>query len=637
MKKRIRSRAEQHNRTTKKKQKSEIAVRILRKNIKSLIGYEVFLKLVMVMVCFPLSYYLFQLTMFLSGYRYLTAENLNRFLRHPQVYIYLLVMALLVIAVTAIDLSGVLFLLEHSRRGSKTDLFDALHFSLWTVKRLALPGRFPAAVTAALSAVLFSLGMVPSVVSRATLSDFIMRRLKGHPTLIVLIVCVVVALALFCFTHLYEFHFVVLEGCTWKEAHRRSKALSRHRHRKDAAFLVLSMAVFYLIYFAAIAAGVLVAIAINRLFAWSTGLHALSETVALVILAAGLIVFTALAAPVGYILISIRYVRHREEEAQETNEESESLPLELAGRWERKRANRSPGRRRFRARYAGPLLALAAILVLPLYIRFVHHGYNLNVEYLHTMEVTAHRGASRYYPENTMAAFTGAVKQGANWIELDVHESSDGQIFVMHDSSFLRTAGVEKSAWELTYDEIASLDAGSFFSDKYAGEQIPLLSEVIRYAKEQRIPLNIEIKPSGHEETLESDLVRLLEEEDFIDQCVVTSQSYGSISKVKDLNKDIKTIYVMGFAYGNINRLKKADGFSVRYTSVSRELVRRVHNAGREIYAWTVNNRWAIDDMIDQQVDNIITDNVPLARSRIEKNRSGNAFSSYLRLLNELI
>ena len=196
---------------------------------------------------------------------------------------------------------------------------------------------------------------------------------------------------------------------------------------------------------------------------------------------------------------------------------------------------------------------------------------------------------------------------------------------------------MNKSAWDLTYDEIAGLDAGSFFSRNFAGEKIPLLSDVIDFAKRAKIPLNIEIKPSGHEESLESDLVNLLREKNFTGQCVVTSQSYGSIAKVKDLDPDIKTIYVMGFAYGNISRLKKADGFSVRYTSVTRDLVSRVHNAGREIYAWTVNSRWAIDDMIDRQVDNIITDNVPLAKSRIEKKESGDLLNEYIRLLNDLI
>ena len=107
----------------------------------------------------------------------------------------------------------------------------------------------------------------------------------------------------------------------------------------------------------------------------------------------------------------------------------------------------------------------ASVGICSFYVYQGHKGeFNRDIEIVKTMEVTAHRGASRFFPENTMAAFQGALEAGADWIELDVHESKDGQIFVMHDKSFKRTTGVNALAWTLTYDEIAELDAGSFFS-----------------------------------------------------------------------------------------------------------------------------------------------------------------------------
>lgn len=63
---------------------------------------------------------------------------------------------------------------------------------------------------------------------------------------------------------------------------------------------------------------------------------------------------------------------------------------------------------------------------------------------------------------------------GADWIELDVQQSRDGQIIVIHDTNFRRTTGVDANTWELDYEEIAKLDAGSFFDAAYAGERIPL-------------------------------------------------------------------------------------------------------------------------------------------------------------------
>lgn len=132
---------------------------------------------------------------------------------------------------------------------------------------------------------------------------------------------------------------------------------------------------------------------------------------------------------------------------------------------------------------------------------------NFNIEYLHTTEVTAHRGASSVYPENTLRAFSGAVELGADWIELDVQQTRDGQIIVMHDTNLARTTGLRQDIWQTDYAQIAGLDAGSWFSEEFAGEPVPLLSDALSFAKEHDIRLNIELKPTGHETDFEQAVV----------------------------------------------------------------------------------------------------------------------------------
>ena len=114
----------------------------------------------------------------------------------------------------------------------------------------------------------------------------------------------------------------------------------------------------------------------------------------------------------------------------------------------------------------------------------------------------------------------------------------------------------------------------------------------------------------------------------------MTSQAYNSIAKVKQLDEEITTVYVMGRADGNINRLEYADAFSVRSSSISERLVHRVHNKGKYIYAWTVNTRDAINTMIDRNVDNIITDDVPLAFNCIGRKTTTDAVNDYIDFLN---
>lgn len=260
---------------------------------------------------------------------------------------------------------------------------------------------------------------------------------------------------------------------------------------------------------------------------------------------------------------------------------------------------------------------------------------NFNIEYLHTTEVTAHRGASSVYPENTLRAFSGAVELGADWIELDVQQTRDGQIIVMHDTNLARTTGLRQDIWQTDYAQIAGLDAGSWFSEEFAGEPVPLLSDALSFAKEHDIRLNIELKPTGHETDFEQAVVDLVRQADYLEQCVITSQSYAVLEAVKAYAPEVKTVYVMSVAFGNLLKLDAADAFSVKSINITSGMVSQLHNAGKEIYAWTVNTSNNLDKMIRLQVDNIITDDIALAKERIYANKTSNIIQEYLALLSQ--
>ncbi len=108
-------------------------------------------------------------------------------------------------------------------------------------------------------------------------------------------------------------------------------------------------------------------------------------------------------------------------------------------------------------------------------------------------KVWAHRGASAYAPENTIAAFRMAVEMGADGVELDVHESADGKLMVIHDETVDRTSNGSGRVVDMTCQELKQLDFSNGF-DKYAGARIPTLREVFGLLKNTNITINIEIK-----------------------------------------------------------------------------------------------------------------------------------------------
>lgn len=125
--------------------------------------------------------------------------------------------------------------------------------------------------------------------------------------------------------------------------------------------------------------------------------------------------------------------------------------------------------------------------------------------------VTFHRGDCTVAPENTLPAFRSAILKGGDRIELDVQMTSDGVVVVTHDSNLKRCTGKNAKVYDLTYAEVAQLDAGRWFSSRFADTRIPTLEQVLQLCR-GRIGLNVEIKPSAATPALEAETVRLLRE-----------------------------------------------------------------------------------------------------------------------------
>lgn len=112
----------------------------------------------------------------------------------------------------------------------------------------------------------------------------------------------------------------------------------------------------------------------------------------------------------------------------------------------------------------------------------------------------AHRGAGKLAPENTLAAFRVGASHGWRAFECDVKLSRDGVPFLLHDDSLERTTHRQGLAAEFDWAELSRLDAGSWHSRAYAGEPLPSLDAVARFARRNGHALNIELKPSPGQE-----------------------------------------------------------------------------------------------------------------------------------------
>ena len=233
---------------------------------------------------------------------------------------------------------------------------------------------------------------------------------------------------------------------------------------------------------------------------------------------------------------------------------------------------------------------------------------------LFNIQITSHRGSSLQAPENTMPAIEKAIENMTDYIEIDVQMTKDGEVMLMHDQSLKRTTGVNAKMQDMTYDEVIMLDAGSWFDEEFAGTSVPSLEEVIKTVK-GHANLNIELKKNAMGDMLPEKVVELIERYDMEKQCVITSTSHEYLKKVKELNGNLRTGYIVMAAYGNYFEDDSVDFFSVCSSYLSESTVKQARQCGKEIHAWTVNSIKELDRMKRIQVDNVITDNPVLARS----------------------
>lgn len=229
--------------------------------------------------------------------------------------------------------------------------------------------------------------------------------------------------------------------------------------------------------------------------------------------------------------------------------------------------------------------------------------------------VTAHRGSSIQAPENSLSAIRQAIEDGADFAEIDVQETRDGVLVLLHDTDLMRIAGLPKKIWEVDYAEIKDLDAGSWFSDAFADERIPTLAQTIDLAKDQ-IRLNIELKYNGHDQDLAGRVARLVKIRTFEDRCIITSLDYKGLMAVRAIDADLRLGLIVTVAMGDVSKLQ-VDLLSVNREQATPAQVRTNRSAGLETHVWTVNDREDMVRMIERGVDNVITDEPSLLREVI--------------------
>ncbi|TYP92585.1 glycerophosphoryl diester phosphodiesterase [Fodinibius salinus] len=249
----------------------------------------------------------------------------------------------------------------------------------------------------------------------------------------------------------------------------------------------------------------------------------------------------------------------------------------------------------------------------------MNNDHQLPALYNQTSEeviIIAHRGASAYYPENTMPAFKAAVEMGAEMIELDVMMSKDGVPIVFHDSTLYSHTNGEGLVKDYTLEELKKLDAGSWFSDEFAGTRIPTLDEVLGFAA-GKIAVNIEIKSEAVSDKVEGGVVEksleLVSKHNMKEHVLFSSFDYLALEQLHRLKADVMVAMLFDdrqLARKLPHKLIKplhATAFNCHFRELSRRWLKDLQEYNIPHFIYTVNNARKMKRLINSGVTGIFT------------------------------
>lgn len=218
---------------------------------------------------------------------------------------------------------------------------------------------------------------------------------------------------------------------------------------------------------------------------------------------------------------------------------------------------------------------------------------------LSAAKVIGHRGLAGLAPENTMASFVAARDAGLRWVELDAKLCGSGELIVLHDNTVDRTSNGHGRAQQLTLTQLQTLDAGSWFDRRFAGERIPLLQEVLGFCADHGMGINIELKPNPVDYVATAGAVAtLLQRGDWLARLplLVSSFSLQSLRAMQRYLPELPRGFLLERRRSIANiltELDALDAISFHYDDnlITAEQIAAVRASGREVLVWTVNDQ----------------------------------------------
>lgn len=560
-------------------------------NAKTIFQMEMIYKMVAVALGFPLIVLLLTLTLKIAGINYLTNEYIMKAILNP-IVIIVVVLAIFAVSFYCIyEMSFINMTYEFTKRNYKPSIFEIFSAAFKRLKRALKISNIGWIIWQSVSMLIMNAAVIYYCFCSNTLINLInMYIIKGRLWTKFAVAAVIVLIMALASFNMYTFIIWNVKRCSFSKAAKKSFKIVKNNIAKSILpvlayniVILIIVSLLYVVISIILVAGVKIlsmtymasAVYLSIIKYIKMGINFLLICIA--IPALQIVVINSYYSCVGFRKI----------------------------KFEEKRVSKNYDA--YRKIYNVILVVCIIVNIANIVFSFNKNPFD-NVAIFHETNITAHRGSSKYAPENTLSAFKKAIEDMADYIELDARETKDGHIVIMHDNSVYRTTGATGNISDMTLSEVKKLDAGYLFQDEYKDEKVPTLEEVLELIKGKSIKLNIEIKTYNNSSEIADKVVSILEKYDMAGRCVITSFDYNTLKEVKRVNPKIQVGYILSIAYGNYYDMPDIDFLSMNASFLSKSEVDAIHNSGKQVFAWTINSETSIRNLTNKGVDNIITD-----------------------------
>ncbi|MFS0782060.1 glycerophosphodiester phosphodiesterase family protein [Bacillus sp. 1P06AnD] len=556
-------------------------------NWKNLLLFAILYALFGLLFLYPLLRSILLATIQEAHLQYLTAQNLYTWISAPTTIPLCLLTAILLGNYIMIEFAVLITHFDFVRRGEKIGFFNMVGSGIKEASRIFWPANW---LFVPLALVLFPLTSFPLLTDLTVnlrIPEFIIDFLREKPLLYLFYLMVLLAIHLIVFYLFFSLCFFTLEKLNFTHSCKRSIQLIQGRLFKIFLSYVWWMVQVLFLVLLVITALLLLFVIRVKMFESDPVTAFLDDF--MVWKQISFLLFSIFTLVGTFSFMCYTY-------------------FQLTNKW------KITERKNKKIKWASFTFSAIQVLVI-IFLTGMYLDYRNGAYFFYDrpqLHITAHRAGAALAPENTLAALNQAIEAKATMAEIDVQQTKDGKLIVMHDSDFKRVAKVPKKVWTVSAEEAQTFEVGSSFSKKFKGEKIPLLEEMIKEA-DGRIKLMIELKMNGHDKQLVKRVLQVIQKNNFTDQCIVASMDARLLQQVKTMDPTIKTAYITAVAYGNLHLMKNVDVFSIEASFVNSDLVASLQSTGKEVFVWTVNEKDAINRTITMPVNGLITDNPYLA------------------------